>query len=751
MKITENKISLIFLALAVVVLSGCIDQPTEGLVTANFQANPNLVQNPGFEQDTAVNCNEETALQVVPTGWAKWRGNAERALQTCVGFAHAEGTKSFRADYDPNWDLYHKTFVLKQDMPVQAGKTYTLSGWTRSVDVISGSCWIDLYKLRVPLTYSPAVAIISGTTGWTYGTIDYTVPDGLTDMELRLVGAQSGSCWFDGISLVEKPESTTPTPPVFSNINDFTFNENQSAPGDLFRIGDVVGDADTPDGELSVELSGTDQSLITCSIAQYPPEKSRYVNCSAPMANSTGTNTLTLFAEDPEGNSDTVAFDVVVQSDSNSPAPTNLTATAESSTTINLEWDAIAGGADSYKIYRSSSATGTYLQSGTSNTTEFPDVGLQPATTHYYKVSAVKRFQESEKSEYASATTLAAPASNLLQNSGFETGSFSPWSTPSTGDGASTVVSGNAKSGTKYASIIGGDEDSERITQTIANLTAGTVYEVKGWAKDVEVVGGGEEAACYITVTSGGNTVLNERESAPAAWTEFNAGTFTIPTGQTTAQLRIEAPSFGECGVDDLSLTEVSSPTPTTPTAPTNLTATAVSYTRIDLEWDEVPGADGYKIYRLDNATLAYWQIGATTGLTEFSNYGLQPGTTYYYRVSAEINQQESGKSEDAAAATLAVPASTETYEVFNSEGPSSLEGDATFNVIAACNIEDAISTCDCEKVGGGIFSSGTLTETLQGNYCICGYTASSGGCREFVGGLLFGCPRIDAVATCAQ
>lgn len=80
-------------------------------------------------------------------------------------------------------------------------------------------------------------------------------------------------------------------------------------------------------------------------------------------------------------------------------------------------------------------------------------------------------------------------------------------------------------------------------------------------------------------------------------------------------------------------------PTPTLPAipaAPTNLTATAVSTSQINLSWtDNSNNETGFQIERsTDNIN---WTLVNTTGpdITSFSDTGLAINTTYYYRVRA--------------------------------------------------------------------------------------------------------------------
>lgn len=88
-------------------------------------------------------------------------------------------------------------------------------------------------------------------------------------------------------------------------------------------------------------------------------------------------------------------------------APEELSASA-SGKTISLSWTSVSN-ADSYNIYRSSAAGGTYNKIGTSASASYDDSNLNYSTTYYYKVSAVNSKGESTKSSAASATTGSVP------------------------------------------------------------------------------------------------------------------------------------------------------------------------------------------------------------------------------------------------------------------------------------------------------------------------------------------------------
>jgi len=100
-------------------------------------------------------------------------------------------------------------------------------------------------------------------------------------------------------------------------------------------------------------------------------------------------------------------------SDDGLPAPTGLTATAVSSSVINLTWNAVAG-ASGYKVYQSQSSSSGFNLLGTVSTNSATNNNLPANTTLYYKVSAYKaNGDESAMSSVASATTLSSGSYSL--------------------------------------------------------------------------------------------------------------------------------------------------------------------------------------------------------------------------------------------------------------------------------------------------------------------------------------------------
>ena len=99
-----------------------------------------------------------------------------------------------------------------------------------------------------------------------------------------------------------------------------------------------------------------------------------------------------------------------------------------------------------------------------------------------------------------------------------------------------------------------------------------------------------------------------------------------------------------------------------TPNAPTNLTATALSPSQIDLAWtDNSTNEDGFQVEQSTDG-VNFTRV-ATVGpnINAYSNTGLQPATLYHYRVRAFASEQNSEYSNTARASTTMNPPSAPT------------------------------------------------------------------------------------------
>jgi hypothetical protein len=90
------------------------------------------------------------------------------------------------------------------------------------------------------------------------------------------------------------------------------------------------------------------------------------------------------------------------------------------------------------------------------------------------------------------------------------------------------------------------------------------------------------------------------------------------------------------------------------PSAPADLSASAISPTRIDLSWtDNCEQESGFRIERSPDGASGWAQIGSVaSNVTFYSDLNVIPGSAYYYRVQAYNDKGASDYSNVAAAMT---------------------------------------------------------------------------------------------------
>ena len=297
-------------------------------------------------------------------------------------------------------------------------------------------------------------------------------------------------------------------------------------------------------------------------------------------------------------------------------APAGLTATATLATQINLSWTASTDnvGVTGYKLERCSGAgCANFAQVATPALTAFNDSGLTASTLYSYRVRASDAAgNNSAYSNVFSATTPVsadttppiAPA-NLTATAASTTQINLSWtaSTDNVGVTGYKVERCSGVGCTNFVQIA----TPTAITFNDTGLTASTSYSYRVRANDA----------------TGNNSGYS------------NVGSATTPAAADT----------------------------TPPTAPTNLTATAVSTTHINLSWtastDNI-GVTGYKVERCSGAACAnFVQIATPTGTT-FNDTGLAASTSYSYRVRTnDAAGNNSGYSNTASATTLAAADTT--------------------------------------------------------------------------------------------
>ena len=258
-------------------------------------------------------------------------------------------------------------------------------------------------------------------------------------------------------------------------------------------------------------------------------------------------------------------------------------ATAVSASQIDLSWDVVTD-AGYYRIYASTARDSGYSQISEGVMTTFQHTGLAGETTWYYRLTACGDNSDertcSARSEPGSATTPAAvvPAST-------------PDAPTATAVSASQIdLSWDAVADAGYYRLYGS-----------ATMNGGYSQIGEGVATTFQHVGLEGGTTWYYRLTACGDNSDERTCSARSA-----------PASATT-------------------------PAAAVPTMiPENLTAEAVSATRIDLSWDAAADAGYYRLYSSDAENGDYAEITDAAGAgTDYEHTELTSNTAYYYKVRA--------------------------------------------------------------------------------------------------------------------
>jgi fibronectin type 3 domain-containing protein len=283
-------------------------------------------------------------------------------------------------------------------------------------------------------------------------------------------------------------------------------------------------------------------------------------------------------------------------------APTGVTASAQSSSSISVSWSSVSG-ATGYKVYYEIGTSSTKNLAGTVSGTSYTHTGLTASTTYYYYIVAVNSAGESSYSSSASATT----SSSGSGDGGGGTAPSAPTGVTASATSSSSIsVSWNSVSGaTSYKVYY---EIGSSSTKNLAGTVSGTSYTHTGLTASTRYY------YYIVAVNSAGESGYSSNTYA------------TTQSG-----------SSGGGG--------------TAPSAPTGVTASATSSSSISVSWNSVSSATSYKVYYEIGSSSTKNLAGTVSG-TSYTHTGLTASTTYYYYIKAVNSAGESGYSSYASATT---------------------------------------------------------------------------------------------------
>ncbi|MBN1672596.1 MAG: DUF5060 domain-containing protein [Kiritimatiellae bacterium] len=365
------------------------------------------------------------------------------------------------------------------------------------------------------------------------------------------------------------------------------------------------------------------------------------------------------------------------------PAPPSaLSATAVTSTRIDLRWADNSDDEERFKIDRRQSGASDWVRIATTgpDVSTHVDTALTPATKYYYKVKAHNAAGNSAYSALADATT-----DNPPEPAGFvEQG------------GIVSMEAEHAGTITGWISVAGvsGSARQDNAPRGEGGLTFPVTFTQGGryyvwlfcrYTGDVS----GERNDCFVWLDGeklyGSDDVTRpdgiRTHSAAMAWSSLPKGpggdtpdnirndpTYALVSGPGLHEFKIGSRSIGFV-VDKivLKLNDAAPPAgtgppetigaaPQLPAAPSALTATGAGSSRIALRWtDNSSNETGFKIDRRQSGTTPWVRIAEpAANATTFTDTGLSGSTKYYYRVKAYNAAGDSPYSNIAEDSTIA-------------------------------------------------------------------------------------------------
>lgn len=366
--------------------------------------------------------------------------------------------------------------------------------------------------------------------------------------------------------------------------------------------------------------------------------------------------------------------------------PQNLVAAAASTTQINLSWSGVSG-ASGYQLERSPNGSDGWAKIAdlAGNATTYSDPNLTPNTRFYYRIRALNAAgAPGGYSNTADATTPdtppAAPARLVITSVTYNQISlqWAAGSTNQTGfqlerspDGSNwanlTDVAANA---TTFI-----DNTVQPQTRYVYRLRAINAAGASGYSNVVDattpagppaspqnlvatVVSTTQINLSWPAIATATNVLVERSPNGNDGWTQLTslpgeATSYANPglTPNTRYYYRIRATNASGTGPYSAVADATTPDAP--PAAPARLTAMAVSFSQINLQWADLSGNEsGFQLERSGTGTDGWTKVAdLAANATTYSDPNRNPRTRYFYRVRA-VNAAGSSDYSNVADAT---------------------------------------------------------------------------------------------------
>jgi fibronectin type III domain protein/putative metal-binding protein len=280
-------------------------------------------------------------------------------------------------------------------------------------------------------------------------------------------------------------------------------------------------------------------------------------------------------------------------------APSALAAVAASSAGISLTWTDGSDNEDGFRIERSAN-NAAFSEIGTTaaNTAVFSDTGLTASTRYYYRVCAKNSAGDSVYSNIADATTQAPAATAPAAPS-----SLSATAVSSTAINLAWTDAANNEEGFRIERSASASSGFAEIAIVAANVVA-----------------------------------FSDTSLTPSATYYYKVKAYN---------------SAGDSAYTNTANAVTQAPPVTAPAAPTNLVVSSSTSTQIDLSWmDNSSDETGFAIEKSTDGATFIQLATVAVNVAAYSDTGLTPATTYYYKVRAHNSAGNSHYSNIASAAS---------------------------------------------------------------------------------------------------